>query len=98
VEVSGDAEMSMRAAPDRPVARVAIELGDGRVVTREAAVVYGDSANPRPRLELEAKFLALASGTLDATGAREVIGMAARLDQLADMRALTGLLSPGAPR
>ena len=94
VEVAADASMSMRAAADRPTARVSIELGDGRVVTREAAVVYGDSANPRPRTDLEAKFRALAADTIGATRVGDVIGMVARLDRLADIRALTALLAP----
>ena len=94
VEVAGDATMSMRAPADRPTARVSIELGDGRVVTREAAVVYGDSANPRPRTELEAKFRALASDTIGATRVNEVIEMVTRLDRLPDIRALTALLAP----
>ena len=94
VEVAADASMSMRAAPDRPTARVSIELGDGRVVTREAAVVYGDSANPRPRSDLEAKFRALATDTIGATRVGDVIGLVARLDRLADIRALTALLAP----
>jgi 2-methylcitrate dehydratase PrpD len=93
VEVAGDATMSMRAAPDRPTARVSIELGDGRVVTREAAVVYGDSANPRPRQELEAKFRALASDTLDTGRVDEIVQMTGRLDGLPDVRALTALLA-----
>ena len=91
VEVAGDATMSMRGAPDRPTARVSIELGDGRVVTREAAVVYGDGANPRPRQELEMKFRALASEALDTTRVSQIVEIVARLDQLADVRALTAL-------
>ncbi|HEU5193268.1 MAG TPA: MmgE/PrpD family protein, partial [Methylomirabilota bacterium] len=91
VEVAGDATMSMRGAPDRPTARVSIELGDGRVVTREAAVVYGDGANPRPRQELEMKFRALASEALDTTRVSQIVEIVARLDQVADVRALTAL-------
>ena len=49
VEVAADDTMSLRGAPDRPTARVSVELGDGRVLTRETAVVHGDAANPRPR-------------------------------------------------
>jgi 2-methylcitrate dehydratase PrpD len=93
VEVSGDATMSLRGGPDRPTARVSVELGDGRVLTREAAIVHGDAANPRPRHELEAKFRELASDALDATRASEVIETVARLEHLPDVRGLTALLT-----
>jgi 2-methylcitrate dehydratase PrpD len=92
VEVAGDDTMSLRGGPDRPTARVSVELGDGRVLTREAAIVHGDALNPRPRHELEAKFMALASDTLDATRTKEVVEMVARLEHLPDVRGLTALL------
>jgi 2-methylcitrate dehydratase PrpD len=92
IEVAGDDTMSLRGRPDRPTARVSVELGDGRVLTREAAVVHGDTANPRPRHELEAKFRALASETLGAGRASEVVETVARLEQLSDVRSLTALL------
>ena len=92
VEVAGDDTMSLRGGPDRPTARVSVELGDGRVLTREAAIVHGDALNPRPRHELEAKFMALASDTLDATRTKEVVEIVARLEHLPDVRSLTALL------
>ena len=92
IEVSGDSTMSMRGGADRPTGRVSVELGDGRVLTREAAIVHGDAANPRPRQELEAKFRALASETLDAARVNEVVEMVGRLERLPDIRSLTGLL------
>jgi 2-methylcitrate dehydratase PrpD len=93
VEVSGDDTMSLRGGPDRPTARVSVELSDGRVVAREAAIVHGDAANPRPRHELEAKFRTLASDALQAGGVNEVIEMVARLEDLPDIRGLTALLT-----
>jgi hypothetical protein len=54
--------------------------------------VHGDAANPRPRQELEAKFRALASETLDAARVNEVVEMVGRLERLPDIRSLTGLL------
>jgi 2-methylcitrate dehydratase PrpD len=92
VEVAGDDTMSMRGGPDRPTARVSVELGDGRVLTREAAIVHGDAVNPRPPHELEAKFRALASETLDAGRVSQVVEMVARLETLPDLRGLTALL------
>jgi 2-methylcitrate dehydratase PrpD len=94
IEVSGDDTMSLRAGPDRPTARVSVELGDGRTLTREAAIVHGDTANPRPRHELEAKFKALAADALDAARAHEVVDVVARLEHLTDIRQLTALLTP----
>jgi 2-methylcitrate dehydratase PrpD len=93
VEVSGDDSMSLRGGPDRPTARVSVELRDGRVMTREAAIVHGDAANPRPHHELEAKFRTLASDVLKADGVNEVIAMVNRLEHLPDIRGLTALLS-----
>jgi 2-methylcitrate dehydratase PrpD len=93
IEVSGDDTMSLRAGPDRPTARVSVELGDGRVLEREAAIVYGDTANPRPRQELEAKFRALASEALDATRVDQIVEMVARLEHIPDVRGLTALLT-----
>jgi 2-methylcitrate dehydratase PrpD len=92
VEVAGDDAMSLRGGPDRPTARVSIELRDGRLLTRETAIVHGDTANPRPRHELEAKFTALASEALGAGRAQEVVALVARLEQLEDVRELTALL------
>src|SRR6266850_725565 len=94
IEVAGDDTMSMRGGPDRATARVSVELGDGRVLKREAAIVYGDTANPRPRQDLEAKFRALASDTLDGARVNEVVEMAARLEDLPDIRSLTALVTP----
>jgi 2-methylcitrate dehydratase PrpD len=96
VEVSGDDTMSLRSGGDRPIARVAVELGDGRVLTGETAIVRGDAANPRSRDELEAKFRTLASEVLTIERVDEIVAMVARLEHLSDVRALTALLS-GAP-
>jgi 2-methylcitrate dehydratase PrpD len=93
VEVSGDAGLSVRGAPDQPSARVSIELAGGRVLTREAAVVHGDAVNPRTREELEAKFRALASEALEASRAEEVVEIVARLEDVKDVRAVTALLT-----
>jgi 2-methylcitrate dehydratase PrpD len=96
VEVAGDDTMSLRGGPDRPTARVSVELGDGRILTREAAIVHGDAVNPRPPHELQAKFRALASETLDAGRVSRIVEMAARLETLPDLRGLTALLGTGA--
>jgi 2-methylcitrate dehydratase PrpD len=92
VELSTDDTMSMRGGPERPTARVAVELADGRVLTRETAIVHGDAANPRGRDELQAKFRALASEALPAARVDEIVETVGRLEQLADVRRLTALL------
>jgi 2-methylcitrate dehydratase PrpD len=92
VEVSADDTMSLRGDPARPIARVSVELGDGRVLTRETAIVHGDAANPRGRDELQAKFRTLASEALPAARVDEIVQLVARLEHLADIRRLTALL------
>jgi 2-methylcitrate dehydratase PrpD len=72
---------------------VSVELRDGRRLTGETAIVHGDTANPRPPHELEAKFRALASEALGAERANEVVETVARLEQLKDVRTLTALLT-----
>jgi 2-methylcitrate dehydratase PrpD len=94
VEVSADDSMSLRGGPERPTARVSVELTDGRVLTRETAIVHGDAANPRSPDELEAKFRALASEALEAERVNEIVTTVARLEHLPDIRGLTALLTP----
>jgi 2-methylcitrate dehydratase PrpD len=93
VEVSGDDTMSMRGAPDKPIARISVELGDGRVLTRETAIVRGDAANPRSHDELTTKFRTLASEALAKERVDEIVATVARLEHLADIRTLTALLA-----
>ena len=58
--------------------------------------MHGDTANPRPAHELEAKFRALASEAVDARRADEIVEMVAKLEQLPDVRTLTALLTTAA--
>ena len=91
VEVVADPEMSMRRY-DYPTARVAITLGDGRVLEESVAAHHGDSHNPRPREELVGKFTALAGPTLGAPRAAAVVAAVGRLETLPSIRELTALL------
>lgn len=93
VEVTADPDMSMRES-GRPTARVAIELRDGRVLTRETTVVRGDGLNPAPREELIEKFMMLAAEALGGERARQVVEAVDRLEELKDVRDLTALLTP----
>ncbi len=90
VEVRGEPAMSMRAAG--PTAHVTVRLRDGRVLTHTATVIRGDAANAVPRVELVAKFRALAGDVLGATGVERVIGTVDRLPELKDVRDLTEML------
>jgi 2-methylcitrate dehydratase PrpD len=94
VEVSGDDTMSLRGEPGRAIARLSVELSDGRVLTRETSIVHGDAANPRSPDELEAKFRTLVSEALETDRVNEVVAMVARLEHLPDIRNLTALLTP----
>ncbi|PYM16521.1 MAG: 2-methylcitrate dehydratase [Candidatus Rokuibacteriota bacterium] len=91
VEVRGDPAMSMRES-NRPQARVAITLRDGRVLSRETFVVHGDAANPRSPSELISKFTSLAAPTVGDTRATEIVDVVEHLHELRDIRELTSKL------
>ena len=97
VEVLSDPEMNMRRY-DYPAAHVAITLADGRTLEGSAAAHYGDSHNPRPRSDLLDKFRALAGESLGDAGVEQVIDAVGRLEQLGNIRELTGLLGGKAQR
>jgi 2-methylcitrate dehydratase PrpD len=68
-----------------------VELSDGRVLTRETAIVRGDAANPRSHDELKTKFRSLASEALATNRVDEIVATVARLENLPDVRTLTAL-------
>jgi len=92
VDVRADPSMSLRGS-EGPTARVAVTLRDGRILTRDTTIVHGDAANPRPREELVAKFMALAADTLPSAHAREVVEVVGRLERLKSVGELTALLT-----
>ncbi|MGH7311042.1 MAG: MmgE/PrpD family protein, partial [Candidatus Rokuibacteriota bacterium] len=71
---------------------VEVALRDGRVLTQTTTTVRGDAENPVDREVLVEKFLALASPSLPADGARRVVEAVAELETLKDVRDLTELL------
>jgi 2-methylcitrate dehydratase PrpD len=93
VEVRVDPEMSPRRA-DQPTARVEVALRNGRTLSRVTSVVRGDFEDPVPPEEVVEKFVALASRSLGAERAREVVALAHRADALKDVRELTARLAP----
>ncbi|HKX04357.1 MAG TPA: MmgE/PrpD family protein, partial [Methylomirabilota bacterium] len=92
VEVRVDPEMSPRRA-DHPTARVEVALRSGRTVSGVTSVVRGDFEDPVPAEEVVEKFVALASRSLGAERAREVVELAHRADALKDVRELTARLA-----
>ena len=93
VEVRVDPEMSPRRA-DHPTARVEVALRNGRSLSGVTSVVRGDFEDPVPPEEVVEKFVALASRSLGAERAREVVELAHRADALKDVRELTARLAP----
>lgn len=93
VEVRVDPEMSPRRA-DQPTARVEVALRNGRTLSGVTSVVRGDFEDPVPPEEVVEKFVALASRSLGAERAREVVALAHRADALKDVRELTARLAP----
>jgi 2-methylcitrate dehydratase PrpD len=93
VEVRVDPEMSPRRA-DHPTARVEVALKDGRALTGVTSVVRGDFEDSVPAEEVVEKFVALVSGPLGSSRARNVVEIVNRAETLKDLRDLTSILSP----
>jgi 2-methylcitrate dehydratase PrpD len=93
VMVHGDPGMSMRGPEDTVTARVAVTLRSGRRLSGETRTVRGDAANPVPREELSAKFMALATPSLGTARARAVVDTCGRLEDVRDVRELTALVT-----
>ena len=91
VTVKVDPQMAIRRR-DYPAARVSIGLRNGRVLQEETVVIRGDSANPVPRQELVDKFLSLSQDILGQKPAGQVVEVAHALQEVDDVRELTGLL------
>lgn len=85
-----DASMSLRD-PDKPLARLAVSLKDGRSFVRDGMTMRGDADDPVPDAEISAKFLSLTGPVLDGRAAA-VPGLVDRLEHIADLGELTGAL------
>ncbi len=91
--VSVEVDASLDAGyPDKRAARVEVELEDGRVLTHAVDNARGEPEYPLSPADVESKFQALASPRLGAR-ARSVRDVVMRLDELATMEPLAGLLS-----
>jgi len=91
VDVQTDGNMDLRRY-DYPTAKVTVTLSDGRNLRQEVAAHRGDSRNPVHHEELQGKFLSLAREALGEECATQVIEMAGNLENLDNIRQLTGLL------
>ena len=95
VSVVADPEMDLRRY-DYPAAQVTVQLKDGRVLAASVVAHRGDFTNPASADELRGKFRRLAQDVLGAERTAAVIDAVSRLDELASIGELTGLLGAGA--
>jgi 2-methylcitrate dehydratase PrpD len=79
-------------APPLTQARVQIRLRDGRVLTQHANGARGYPANPASDEELDEKFLACAGRALTASSAARALELLRTIEELEDIRTLTGVL------
>jgi 2-methylcitrate dehydratase PrpD len=77
-----------------PIARAEIQQRDGRLVTGDASVIFGDLGNRAPRQELVEKFKAIAGAMLPDAQLDDVIRACQELDELDDVREMTRLTVP----
>ena len=79
-------------APALTHARVHITLRDGRVLRQDALGARGYPERPATDAELDAKFLACASGALPSAAAERALAAVRRIEALDDIRTLTSTL------
>lgn len=77
-------------------ARVHITLRDGRTLTERADGARGYPARPATDAELCAKFMSCAARTISQDTAQRALALLRRIDELRDVRELTGALSVSA--
>jgi 2-methylcitrate dehydratase PrpD len=71
-----------------------LRLTDGRSFLRQIPFAKGAPENPLSDAELERKAMSLITPVLGAARGRQLMGLIARLEELEDLRDLTGLLVP----
>jgi 2-methylcitrate dehydratase PrpD len=71
-----------------------LRLTDGRSLLRQIPFAKGAPENPLSDLELERKAMSLITPVLGAARARQLMSVIARLEEVEDLRDLTGLLVP----
>ena len=91
VSVSADPQMDLRRY-DYPAARVTVSLRNGRTMSESVVAHHGDHRNPAPPDELREKFVFLTKDALGDERMQQVIDAVARIEELTDIRELTGLL------
>ncbi len=92
VEVAEDPAFDA-AFPERSPSAVDLTTRDGVVHSHRRDLPRGEPEEPLDASEIEAKFHALASATLDASARRRVVEFVAGLASAPDLRALPGVLA-----
>lgn len=92
VEVKEDADLTAMMPGRRP-SRVTVHLKDGSVHSAETFVNKGDFEDPYSDAELAAKFFSLAGPVWGQETARALHADLLRLDEIEDVRSLTGRLA-----
>lgn len=87
-----DAEVG-KGAPALTEARVRVRLKNGRTLSQNAHGARGYPERPASEAELDAKFLGCAARALPADRARRVLASLREVERLADIRALSDLLT-----
>ena len=85
-------------APALTQARVTVRLRDGRTLSAYADGARGYPTRPASAKELAGKFRACATRVLDRDASEQALALLRALDQIQDIRTLTDLLGPRAPR
>ena len=82
----------MAKMPKGRGASVEVVLADGRSLRQTVAVPEGDAQRPLSRASLERKFMTFAVPVLGAEGARTLVSLVDRLEDLPDLRPLARAL------
>ena len=91
VHLESDSGMDFRRY-DYPSAKVSIELSDYRNFEESVIAQYGDAEHPITQVELETKFLTLATEVIGRDRAKSVLEMVQCLEIVTDITELTRLL------
>ena len=91
VRVDEDPALTAMLPAARP-ARVTLRLADGRILTAMATTNKGDTEDPYPPAEVEAKFVEITAPVWGEARARRVIAAVAALDAENDPQRLTTLI------
>ena len=92
VKLEADPEAEQVLVQGYMLARVSMELADGRVEQAEATFARGNPRNPLSELELRDKFLGLAGPAVGRVAALEFNGLLERLETLESVAEIAAML------